>query len=81
MLDGHQRFIRHLEKAGRLDRAVEYLPTDEQIAERRAARSGLTAPERAVLLAYSKMVLFDQLLESDLVDDPYVCLLYTSRCV
>ncbi|MBK9027662.1 MAG: NAD-glutamate dehydrogenase [Propionivibrio sp.] len=72
MLDGHQRFIRHLEKAGRLDRAVEYLPTDEQIAERRAARSGLTAPERAVLLAYSKMVLFDQLLESDLVDDPYV---------
>ncbi|MBL0206714.1 MAG: NAD-glutamate dehydrogenase [Propionivibrio sp.] len=72
MLDGHQRFIRHLEKTGRLDRAVEYLPTDEQIAERRAARLGLTSPERAVLLAYSKMVLFDQLLASDLVDDPYV---------
>ena len=72
MLDSHQRFIRDLEKVGRLDRAVEYLPSDEQIAERRAARGGLTSPERAVLLAYSKMVLFDKLVASDLVDDPYV---------
>ena len=72
MLDSHQRFIRDLEKVGRLDRAVEYLPSDEQIAERRAAHGGLTSPERAVLLAYSKMVLFDKLVASDLVDDPYV---------
>jgi len=72
MLDAQQRFIGQLEKAGRLDRAVEYLPTDEQIAERRAAHIGLTSPELAVLLAYSKMVLFDQLLASELVDDPYV---------
>ncbi len=72
MLDAQQRFIRHLEKAGRLDRAVEYLPSDEQIAERRATHQGLSSPERAVLLAYSKMVLFDQLVASDLVDDPYV---------
>ncbi|MCF8199295.1 MAG: NAD-glutamate dehydrogenase [Sulfuritalea sp.] len=72
MRDAQQRFIRHLEKTGRLDRAVEYLPSDEQIAERRAAHQGLCSPERAVLLAYSKMVLSDQLVASDLVDDPYV---------
>jgi glutamate dehydrogenase len=72
MLDAHARFIHHLEKIGRLNRAVEFLPSDDQIAERRAARRGLTSPERAVLLAYSKMVLFDQLVASDLVDDPYV---------
>ena len=55
------RLIRHLEKAGRLDRAVEFLPSDEEIGERKAAKLGLTSPERAVLLAYSKMELSDEL--------------------
>jgi glutamate dehydrogenase len=72
LLDPQARFIRHLEKAGRLNRAVEYLPTDEEIAKRKAAKQGLTSPERAVLLAYSKMELFDALLASDLVDEDYV---------
>jgi glutamate dehydrogenase len=72
LLDAQARFIRHLEKAGRLNRAVEYLPTDDEIAERREQKRGLTAPERAVLLAYSKMELYDQLLLSDLIDDAYV---------
>ncbi len=61
-----------LEKAGRLNRAIEYLPTDETIAERRAAGQGLTSPERAVLLAYSKIWLYDELLASPLPDDPWV---------
>jgi glutamate dehydrogenase len=72
LLDPQARFIRHLEKAGRLNRAVEYLPTDEEIAKRKAAKQGLTSPERAVLLAYSKMELFDELITSDLVDEDYV---------
>jgi glutamate dehydrogenase len=72
LLDGQASFIRALEKAGRLNRAVEFLPGDEEIAERRAAKTGLTAPERAVLLAYSKMALFDELVASPLVDDEYV---------
>ena len=59
---------------GKLNRAVEYLPSDDEIAERRAAKQGLTTPERAVLLAYSKMVLFDDLLASPLPDDPYVAM-------
>ena len=71
-LDGQTRFIRHLEKIGRLNRVVEFLPSDEQIDERRIAKVGLTSPERAVLLAYSKMVLFDQLIASSLIDEAYV---------
>ena len=72
LLDSQAAFIRALEKAGRLNRAVENLPADDEIAERRLAKAGLTAPERAVLLAYSKMALFDELLNGSLVDDEYV---------
>jgi glutamate dehydrogenase len=72
LLDAQASMIRALEKAGRLNRAVEFLPSEDEIAERRAAREGLTAPERAVLLAYSKMVLFDDLLKGSLIDDEYV---------
>ncbi|MEI6738316.1 MAG: NAD-glutamate dehydrogenase domain-containing protein, partial [Pseudomonadota bacterium] len=72
LLDAQARFIRQQEKAGRLNRAVEYLPNDDEIAERREKKLGLTTPERAVLLAYSKMALYDELLASNLVDDPYV---------
>ena len=66
LLDAHQRFIQFLEKTGRLNRALEFLPADEEIAERRAAGKGLTSPERAVLLAYSKIWLYDELLASTL---------------
>jgi glutamate dehydrogenase len=72
LLDSQAAFIRALEKAGKLNRVVEYLPSDDEIAERRAAKAGLTAPERAVLLAYSKMVLSDELVAATLVDDEYV---------
>ncbi|RUQ58549.1 hypothetical protein EJ913_31355, partial [Azospirillum doebereinerae] len=64
------RFIRALEKAGRLNRAIEYLPTEEELAQRMAERRGLTRPELAVLLAYAKITLYDDLLASDLPDDP-----------
>ncbi len=72
LLDAQAAFVRALEKAGRLNRAVEFLPSEDEIAERRAARAGLTSPERAVLLAYSKMVLYDELVRGTLVDDAYV---------
>ena len=60
-IDQQARFIRFLEKSGRLNRAIEFLPDDDEIAERKARGIGLTSPERAVLLAYSKMWLFDEL--------------------
>jgi len=72
LLDAQQRFIQFLEKAGRLKRALEFLPSDEEIAERRAAGVGLASPERAVLLAYGKIWLYDEMLASPLPDDPWV---------
>jgi len=72
LLEQQHRFIRFLEKEGRLNRALEFLPDDETIAERRSTGLALTGPERAVLMAYSKMWLFDELLASDLPKDPWV---------
>ena len=70
MLSTHARMITAMEKAGQLNREIEYLPSDTQINERRLARQGLTTPEVAVLLAYSKINLDQALLATDLPDDP-----------
>jgi glutamate dehydrogenase len=72
LLDEHARLIRGLERAGRLDRRLEFLPSDEELAERRTAGRGLTRPELAVLLAYSKIVLQDELVASDVPEDDYL---------
>ncbi|HRI17417.1 MAG TPA: NAD-glutamate dehydrogenase, partial [Burkholderiaceae bacterium] len=72
LLDAQARFMQFLEKAGRLNRGIEFLPSEETIAERRAQGLGLTSPEHAVLLAYSKIWLYDELLASPLPDDPWV---------
>jgi glutamate dehydrogenase len=69
-LDRQNRFMRALERAGQLDRAIEFLPDDEAVEARLAKRQGLTRPELAVLLAYAKMSLYQELLPSDLPDDP-----------
>jgi glutamate dehydrogenase len=69
-LDRQTRLIRELEKAGRLDRALEFLPDDEELASRAAAQSGLTRSELSVLLAYAKMSLDHELVQSDLPDAP-----------
>ena len=69
-LDRQARLIRDLERSGRLDRALEFLPDDETLAARAAHRQGLVRPELAVLLAYAKMALDDELLASDLPDAP-----------
>ncbi|MDP3785647.1 MAG: NAD-glutamate dehydrogenase [Undibacterium sp.] len=71
VLDGQQRLMQSLERQGRLNRAIEYLPTDEEIAHRKAHGQGLTAPENAVVLAYAKMAVFDELVASNLPDDPF----------
>jgi glutamate dehydrogenase len=72
VIEQQARFIRFLEKSGRLARAIEFLPADEEIAARKAQRQGLTSPEIAVLLAYSKMWLYDEALASNLPEDPWI---------
>ncbi|SNR90233.1 MULTISPECIES: NAD-glutamate dehydrogenase [unclassified Azospirillum] len=71
-LEDQTRFARSMEKAGKLSRAIEFLPDDEEVAARVANRQGLTRPELAVLLAYAKIDLYDQLLASGLPDDTAV---------
>ncbi|MBV8990646.1 MAG: NAD-glutamate dehydrogenase, partial [Solirubrobacterales bacterium] len=72
MIDVHARLIRHLEQVANLNREIEYLPGDEVISERKAAHQGLVAPELAVVMAYCKIHLYSQLLESDLPEDPFL---------
>ena len=70
LLDEQAGFMRRLEQANKLNRALEFLPDDERLAERRTARLGLVRPELATLLAYSKITLYEELLASDLPDTP-----------
>ncbi|ODU45294.1 MAG: glutamate dehydrogenase [Lysobacteraceae bacterium SCN 69-123] len=71
-LGSKQHFIRTLEGQGLLDRQLEYLPSDAEFSERKARGLGLTRPELSILLSYSKIVAFQQLLESDVPEDPYL---------
>ncbi|HYN91413.1 MAG TPA: NAD-glutamate dehydrogenase, partial [Thermoleophilaceae bacterium] len=72
MIDVHQRFLRFLESRRNLDRELEALPHDEEIGERKREHGGLTRPELATLLAYSKIDLYEALLDSDVPEDPYL---------
>jgi glutamate dehydrogenase len=72
LLHAHQRFMRRLERDGHLDRALEFLPTDRQIRELLNAGKGLSQPELAVLLAYTKITVADELIRTGLPDDPYL---------
>lgn len=68
----YRRFINALEAQGKLNRALEFLPTDEQLIERQNAREGFNRPELSVLVSYSKADLKEQLLASEVPDDPYL---------
>ncbi|UTW14208.1 NAD-glutamate dehydrogenase domain-containing protein [Marinobacterium rhizophilum] len=68
----HAQLIALLEREGRLDRQLECLPDDTEIAARIARQEGLTRPEIAVLLAYSKSRLYDTLIDTDLITDPVI---------
>jgi glutamate dehydrogenase len=70
-LDAQQRFMQWLGAKGKLDRKVEGLPDDAKLAERKMAGQALTRPELAVLTAYSKLELFDDIVGSTAPDDPF----------
>jgi glutamate dehydrogenase len=72
LVDVHARYIRSLQQLGRLDRDLEFLPSDEELAERKIAGAGLTSPEFAVLLAHTKIALHHELLDSDIPEDPFL---------
>ncbi|MEL0632772.1 NAD-glutamate dehydrogenase [Pseudoalteromonas carrageenovora] len=65
------RFIHALEKEGKLNRAIEFIPSDEELAERAAAGKDLTRPELSVLVSYAKMVLKESLVTEEITENPY----------
>jgi glutamate dehydrogenase len=67
----HARLMKDLERAGKLDRALEFLPSPKVIADREAAGHGLTSPEVSVLLAYVKIALEEQVLASGIPDEKW----------
>ncbi|CAN5118441.1 NAD-glutamate dehydrogenase [soil metagenome] len=70
-LDAQQRFMQALVARGKLDRKVEGLPGDIQIGELRATGKALTRPELAVLMAYAKLELADEIVASAAPEDPF----------
>ena len=68
----HARYMRTLEDTGQLNRELEFLPSEEELADRRSEGIGLVAPELAILLSYTKITLYQQLLDSDVPEDPYL---------
>ncbi|PCI62514.1 MAG: NAD-glutamate dehydrogenase [Gammaproteobacteria bacterium] len=65
------RFIHEMERAGKLDRGLEFIPSDDEIAERLSQGKGLTRPELSVLLAYSKMTLKEDLICPEVTENSY----------
>lgn len=71
-LGAKQHFISVLENEGLLDRDLEQLPDDDELTRRRLSGKGLHRPELAILLSYSKIMLYRQLLDSDVPEDPWL---------
>jgi glutamate dehydrogenase len=72
MVDVHARYIRALEHAGKLNRDLEFLPSEETLSERKSDGMGLSAPEFAILLSYTKITLYRELVDSEVVEDAYL---------
>lgn len=71
IFDEYIRFLSDLERNDQINRDLEFLPTDKELARRRAAGMGLfTRPELCILLAYSKITFKESLMQSDLLEDP-----------
>lgn len=71
LLELQDRLIDLLHEEGILDPKIEFLPDKQEIARRLVAKEGLTRPELAVILAYTKLSIYDKLLNSNLPDDKY----------
>jgi glutamate dehydrogenase len=72
-MDEYVRMIRDFEESGKLNRALEYLPDEETITERKLKGQGLTKPELSVLISYAKADLKERLNVAEISEDTYLC--------
>ncbi|NQY42228.1 MAG: NAD-glutamate dehydrogenase [Legionellales bacterium] len=70
-LDLHIKYINYLEKENKIDRKVEYLPSTEELKDRKKDGKGLTMPGISVVFSYTKNLLREEILNSDVPDDQY----------
>ncbi len=68
----HSRYISDLQRKGKIDRQLEFLPDDKTLLERKSQEKGLCSSEIAVLLCYSKILLKEAILASDVPEDRYL---------
>ena len=68
----HGRYINYLERSGKLDRNLEFIPDEKSLMERKLSGHGLLRPGIAVLLCYSKIIINEQILSSEVPEDPYL---------
>ncbi|MBL7478838.1 NAD-glutamate dehydrogenase [Legionella bononiensis] len=71
-LELQSRYINELERTGKLDRSLEFLPDDKALLERKLMGQGLGRPGIAVLMCYSKTLLKEQILASDVPEESYM---------
>ena len=71
LIDLHGRYINELERLGKLDRSLEFLPDDKTMMDRKLQGQGLSRPNLAVLLCYSKTILKEDILNSNVPEDPF----------
>ena len=71
-INEYRRFMLHLESQGKLDRELEFLPSDEALVERIGKGKYLSRPELCVLISYAKVQLKEILFESELFKDAYI---------
>lgn len=71
-LELQSRYIRELERTGKIDRTLEFLPDDKSLQERKLTGQGLGRPGIAVLMCYSKSILKEQILASGVPEERYM---------
>ena len=72
LVEPHVRLLHTLENIGLLDRSIEFLPDDDELHNRQIHNYGMVRPELSVTLAYSKLALYDELINTNLPDDKHM---------
>ena len=71
-VDLYSQYAQEQEEQGKLNRKLEFLPDQETLQARKASSQGFTRPELCVLLAYSKNILKQDILNSTVPEEPAV---------
>ncbi|QOD38399.1 NAD-glutamate dehydrogenase [Candidatus Wolbachia massiliensis] len=72
-LEQHCRLLLSLEKSGLLNRSIEFLPADEEIARMLTGAEGFNSPQLSVLMSYARTAIKNEIIHSDLPEKDFLC--------